>query len=121
MKTKTNSLPLLTFLGGAIGSVLRFEISQVLPQSIWLWIVNILGALVLGFINTNKSFAKPNLQAFWGTGFAGGFTTLSSLITFTLLINEAVGGVLYLAQQIGVGVAVYWLGRFLGGERKWSK
>ena len=116
MKSK---LLLLTFLGGALGSVLRYEISLNFTQAVWLWIVNLLGSLVLGFIQAHPRFNAASLQSFWGTGFAGGFTTLSSLITFGLLAGSP--DHFYIAQQIGVGVAVYWLGRILGGERKWSK
>mgnify|MGYP000090005007 FL=1 len=110
-------LLLLTFLGGAIGSVLRYAISLGLSLPIWLWVVNLLGALVLGFVQVNKRFSSAETQSLIATGFAGGFTTLSSLITFGMLGNDP--NFFYLAQQIGAGVAVYWLGRILGGERSW--
>ena len=118
-KTNKPKLLLLTFLGGAIGSALRYGLVITLPQATWLWIVNILGALIFGFIQVNKRLAHSGWQSLLGTGFAGGFTTMSSLILFGLMGEDP--NFLYLAQQIGAGVAAYWLGRFLGGERSWSK
>lgn len=110
-------LVLYTFVGGAVGSVIRYAISLGLTLPVWLWAVNLLGALILGFVQVNKRFSSPEAQSLIATGFAGGFTTLSSLITFGMLGNDP--NFLYLAQQIGAGVAFYWLGRILGGERSW--
>jgi CrcB protein len=110
-------LLVFTFIGGAVGSVLRYGISLNLSLPIWLWTVNLFGALVLGFVQVNKRFSGSELQALVATGFAGGFTTMSSLITFGMLGNDP--NFIFLAQQIGAGVAVYWLGRILGGERSW--
>ena len=108
-----------TFLGGAIGSALRYEVSLLFPQSShWLWIVNLLGALVLGFVNAHPKFASERSQAFWGTGFAGGFTTLSALITFATLNLEV--QFVYVAIQVLVGLVAYFLGRILGGDRPWQ-
>jgi fluoride ion exporter CrcB/FEX len=107
-----------TFLGGAIGSALRYEVSLLVPQSVyWLWIVNLLGALVLGFINVHPKLANERSQAFWGTGFAGGFTTLSALVTFATLGVDV--QFVYVAIQVLVGLFAYFLGRILGGERPW--
>lgn len=108
-----------TFLGGAIGSALRYEVTLLVPQSSnWLWIVNLIGALVLGFVNLHPKFSSERSQAFWGTGFAGGFTTLSALITFATLNREV--QFVYVAIQVLVGLVAYFLGRILGGDRPWQ-
>ena len=115
MKTK---LLLLTFVGGAFGSLLRYLISLSIPSlPAWLWVVNLLGAFVLGFVQVSKRFANAESQSLIATGFAGGFTTMSSLVTFAMLGNDP--NFLIFVQQIGVGVAVYWIGRIVGGERDW--
>ena len=111
-------LLLLTFWGGAIGSALRYAATLGLDQVIWLSLVNLLGAAFLGFIHVNQRFSKETSQSFWGTGVAGGFTTLSGLITFVTLGNDP--NCYYAAVQILIGIMVYWLGRILGGERPWS-
>lgn len=74
--------------------------------------------MLLGYVQVNRAFSSKASQSFWATGFAGGFTTLSGLITF-----ESFGGdntFTYLAAQVAIGVVVYWVGRILGGERPWS-
>lgn len=110
----------LTFLGGAFGSTLRYSVTLVAPHpAAWLWIVNLLGALALGFIHTNPRFDSAEKSSFWGTGFAGGFTTMSSLIAYVMLGVELT--VFYLFLQIFTGVLTYWLGRVIGGERSWSR
>lgn len=111
---------LLTFLGGAVGSALRFVISSSAEDNATgLWIVNLAGALVLGFVHVSSLTKSPRTQALLGTGFAGGFTTVSGLFTFAQLTPQGSYGVL--ATQIFVGILAYWLGRILGGERTWSK
>ena len=80
----------LIFLGGGLGSVLRFLISQYISIKIesgipWgTFVVNILGSLLLGAII--GFFHKMNLSSsqyvvFFTIGFCGGFTTFS---TFTM-------------------------------------
>jgi fluoride ion exporter CrcB/FEX len=89
-----------------------------LQQAFWLLLVNLIGAAFLGFIQVNKRFSSEASQSFWGTGVAGGFTTLSGLITFATLGNDP--NFYYAAVQIILGILVYWIGRILGGERPWS-
>ena len=117
MKAK---LILLAFLGGAIGSALRYQISiSFASQATSLWIVNLVGALALGWIHTARFTKTENLQALLGTGFAGGFTTVSGLLPFALLTPNV--SYLYVVLQVFLGVLVYWLGRILGGDRAWLK
>jgi CrcB protein len=68
----------LVALGGVIGSLLRWQFIEALPSlSIGVFIVNQLGVLVAGFV-AYRSNATAKQRLFWITGFAGGFTTLSS-------------------------------------------
>lgn len=110
----------LTFVGGAVGSALRYLISASADsQSAALWIVNLLGALVLGYVQSSPRFKAASLQALLGTGFAGGFTTVSGLMIFAILTPYGMWSVVTL--QVVLGILVYWLGRSIGGERRWSK
>jgi fluoride ion exporter CrcB/FEX len=93
--------------------------SSVGDNATGLWIVNLTGALVLGFLHVSSLTKSPRAQALLGTGFAGGFTTVSGLFTFAQLTPQGSYGVL--ATQIFVGILAYWLGRILGGERAWLK
>jgi fluoride ion exporter CrcB/FEX len=107
----------LAFLGGAFGSLARYALSLSFDQGVWLWLANILGALLLGLVHTHQKLKSPSLQNLLGTGFAGGFTTLSSLITFASLEGDT--ALLQMIAQIGVGLFAYALGRNLGGDRRW--
>ena len=70
---------MLVALGGILGSILRWQFIEALPTlSIGVFVVNQLGVLVAGFV-AYRMTPTPRQKLFWITGFAGGFTTLSSL------------------------------------------
>jgi CrcB protein len=70
---------LLVAIGGVAGSLLRWQLIEAMPSlSLGVFIVNQLGVLVAGIVAYRIS-ATPSQKLFWITGFAGGFTTLSSL------------------------------------------
>ncbi len=77
---------LFVFIGGGIGSVLRYAISkwlntseQTLPYGTF--IVNIFGSLLIGIIlgmAAKNETLSANQSLLLATGFCGGFTTFSS-------------------------------------------
>lgn len=77
---------LLVFLGGGLGSILRYLISITLnnsSQSIpyGTFLVNFTGSLILGILfglSIKSGYVNNNLLLLLGTGFCGGFTTFSS-------------------------------------------
>lgn len=77
---------LLVFLGGGIGSVLRFFISKTYNnhfQNFFLgtFLVNIIGCLLIGFIlgiSLKGNYLSQNQTLLLSTGFCGGFTTFSA-------------------------------------------
>ncbi len=71
-------------LGGIIGSLLRWQISETIPNSpaIAIFIVNQLGVGVAAFVAYRTS-ASELRKLFLITGFAGGFTTFSALAVLT--------------------------------------
>ena len=83
----------LVFLGGAIGSMLRHVLHDYIagffefPQSeiIALSVVNLLGSYFLGLVTRHPLFFGNMRQAFFGTGFAGGFTTMSAVTMFIVV------------------------------------
>jgi len=78
---------LLVFIGGGMGSILRYIISKALNKSdsffpYGTFTANILGSLIIGFILglliKNQSVLSPNQSLLLVTGFCGGFTTFST-------------------------------------------
>ncbi len=81
------------FLGGAIGSMLRHVLHDYIagffefPRSeiISLSVVNLLGSYFLGLVIRHPLFFGDLRQAFFGTGIAGGFTTMSAVTMFIVV------------------------------------
>lgn len=70
---------LAVFLGGAIGTSLRYLIILSSPAETVLWTVNIIGSFIMGALQAyylQKS--APGWKLFWTTGILGSFTTFSS-------------------------------------------
>lgn len=113
------------FLGGAAGSIARFSVFLAVEQAgvpnllmelLATSIVNLAGAAFLGFVQSAGFKASEKAKAFWGTGFAGGFTTMSGLALITagsdLGLSE-IGYLYWLAVllQFVLGILAYWLTR----------
>lgn len=77
---------LIVFLGGGIGSVLRYWISKSLNPYfsnffLGTFTVNVLGCLLIGFImglSLKTNILSPTQILLLVTGFCGGFTTFSA-------------------------------------------
>jgi CrcB protein len=76
-------LPIIwVFLGGAAGSTSRWLLGEVVSNGVLvLLIVNVLGTSLAGWVGYRESSTTIQ-RLFWITGFAGGFTTFSSLAYF---------------------------------------
>ena len=69
-----------------------------------MFIVNQLGVLIAGYLAYRLS-ASEDQKLFWITGFAGGFTTLSSL-AFILHGSNLVSGLIYAALSFMCSFAI---------------
>ena len=104
------------FLGGGIGSVLRWLICCKVNSHWGTMIVNILGAFLIGCAYTyfQKHLAdNTNLKLFIMTGLLGGFTTFSTyLLNFSTLISENnyTEAFSYLLLSIVIGLIALVLG-----------
>jgi len=105
----------LVFAGGAIGSLVRGFITAFGADLLSTLIVNVLGAAILGLIQHAPHFEGASKQAFFATGFCGGFTTLSGIAVFAVLGQSTLMVTIgYVALTVVASVAAYALWAYLG-------
>lgn len=106
----------LTFLGGAIGTLLRYLLTIFISNIPGVLLANLLGAFAIGWFNADDRFNTDERKAFWSIGVAGGFTTMSGLasimvvLSFDTLYKLGMMAYAYGAVFFGVGLLFYWLG-----------
>ena len=110
------------FLGGALGAVTRGFITEFGSDPLEIFIANMVGAFILALSMTVPALATPERQAFLGSGFAGGFTTLSGVAIIAVLgkLSPDVAAE-YIALTIGFGLVAYWMGDIVGRRIKQAK
>lgn len=118
---------LLVFVGGALGTTVRYLISGAVPPVYGLPLatfgINVVGAFVLGWLLEALALRGPDegrrrsVRLFVGTGILGGFTTYSAFAVDTdgLIVAQNVGGsILYAVATIAVGALASLAGIALG-------
>ncbi|UWX55815.1 fluoride efflux transporter CrcB [Maribacter litopenaei] len=112
---------LLIFLGGGIGSFLRYIISKSLNTYypnfyLGTFLVNILGCFIIGIligISIKNNYLSENLILFLATGFCGGFTTFSTFaLESHILFKEH--SILYMSVYLGLSIIIGILAIALG-------
>ena len=112
---------LLVFLGGGLGSVLRFLIGRQLnmesPSFPWgTFTVNLIGSLLIGLVFgwiLEKSKIPENTLLFLVAGFCGGFTTFSAFAQEGLsLLRSGNTGLfsIYVFSSLFAGLFCVWIG-----------
>ena len=115
---------LLVFVGGGVGSVLRYVVSKFIktPHSGFPWStfsVNVLGSLLIGIlmgIALKNSSLSENQTLLLITGFCGGFTTFSAFAyenQIFLKEGDLTSFFIYTLGSIGLGLAAVFLGLFI--------
>ena len=104
---------ILVICGAAIGAPARFAIDQYIrkftSKPFGIFLVNIIGSFIFGL--TMKSSINSN--AFFVIGFAGAFTTWSTLMLDFFLAYELKRyreAAINLSASIGLGLCAAWLG-----------
>jgi fluoride exporter len=103
------------FVGGAIGALARYALSRVLPHDpgAWPWatfVVNIAGALALGYLTTRLQERLPPTayrRPLLGTGLCGALTTFSTMqVELLQMLDHGEDGLAagYAAASIAAGV-----------------
>jgi fluoride exporter len=115
---------LLVFIGGGIGSVLRYLVGTFLktPASGFPWgtfSVNVLGSLIIGIlmgISLKNSSLSENQTLLLITGLCGGFTTFSAFAyenQVFLKEGDFTSFLIYTLGSIGMGLTAVFLGLFI--------
>jgi CrcB protein len=116
---------LLVFIGGGLGSTLRYIIGKYMnsSQALIPWgtfTVNIIGSLligiILGFAAKNYSLTQSQMLLFV-VGFCGGFTTFSTFAfqNATFLKNgDLTQFALYTIGTFAIGILAVFAGLFIG-------
>ncbi|QNJ96779.1 fluoride efflux transporter CrcB [Constantimarinum furrinae] len=116
---------LLVFLGGGLGSALRFGVMKIMstPANAFPYgtlSVNILGSLIIGILLGVLVKGNPtseNMTVLLVAGFCGGFTTFSAfaLENYQFLKNgDLLNFSLYTGGSILLGLLAVFLGIWLG-------
>ena len=116
------SILLSIFLGGGVGALLRFIISEKTNRlflssfPFGTIVVNVLGAFLMGLVVSyfaDKVNVSQNIKMFLTIGFLGGFTTFSTfnLDFYQLFSNgEILASLLYLFVTFTFTVIAFYLG-----------
>lgn len=115
---------LLVFLGGGIGSTLRYWIGNLFNSSengipYGTFIANILGSLLIGIIlglALKQNSLSQNTVLFLATGFCGGFTTFSAFAYENHLFLKSGDFTTFALYTIGsfiIGFAAVFFGMWL--------
>lgn len=115
---------LLVFLGGGLGSTLRYVVGKFMSNTplgfpYGTFTVNVLGSLfigvILGLVAKNNSISE-NTMLFLATGFCGGFTTFSTFAyeNHELLKNGDYGILgLYTVGSFALGLLAVFFGMWV--------
>ncbi len=115
---------LLVFLGGGIGSCLRYLIGKYTSQNFNTYILgtftaNLLGCLIIGFvlgITLRGNYLSQNQALLLTAGFCGGFTTFSTFAAENhnlLKSGDLVQFSVYTIASVVLGIAAVALGYWL--------
>ena len=112
-------------LGGGLGSLARFGVSQLFsstPAAYEILGINLLGSFIMGAVMPWSLAHGQRGRLFFGVGVLGGFTTFSTFVLdMALLLNSHgyISAFSYGVGGLGFGLAACWMGAVC--MRAWLK
>ncbi|WP_353856257.1 fluoride efflux transporter CrcB [Bacillus sp. Bos-x628] len=115
---------LAVFIGGFIGTLCRYELSQTVLSQTFPYatlIENVLGSLFLGLVTGSFMFQQKKrfVYPLIGTGFCGGFTTMSTFSKETVFLLQAgqfTSSMMYILLSVFAGVAAALTGLIIAQQ-----
>ena len=106
---------LLVFLGGGIGSVGRYFLSNIFSSIVGIYsiaVINIVGSFLIGILYSYVSQKYSNLSYFLLIGLLGGFTTFStfSIDILNLASESSQLALRYLVLSVGGSLLAAYVG-----------
>lgn len=115
--------PVLVFLGGGTGAVLRWALGLVVPGPYGTVAINIVGSFVLAFLTHPAIGMSERMRLLVGVGLLGGFTTYSTFNLYLLEAGRGRDGAAFVAQLLGTvvgaliaGLAGWYLAGAIAGD-----
>jgi fluoride exporter len=117
---------LYVFLGGGLGSLLRYWLSGIIPRyagsqfPYGILVVNIVGCFFIGFLMTameDRFILNPAVRIFLTVGILGGFTTFSTFSYETIAMfrdSEFLKAGLYVGMSVSFGLGATQAGSYIG-------
>lgn len=112
----------LVAVGGALGSLARWGLDELVARPAATLIANVSGCLVLGLLSGWLLVHRPRLRRFAGIGVLGGFTTFSThLLDGRELIagGDGVAAAAYVVATLGLCLAAAAGGLVVG--HRWER
>ena len=113
---------LLVFIGGGIGTLLRFGsnlfINNYAHSQIGTLVINVLGSFLFGLVVALGEDKSDYFNLFLLTGLLGGFTTFSqfSYDVITLQNNDSLSSILYILSSVLLSISMAILGVYLANR-----
>ncbi|MEM1379180.1 MAG: CrcB family protein [Pseudomonadota bacterium] len=104
---------LVTAAGGALGASVRFAVlSFAVPGALGIFVLNVLGALLLGIVLTVFEDRNGLVTLFLGTGLLGALTTFSTFASdaVRLLQTAPIASCAYVIGSVTCALAAFYVG-----------
>lgn len=113
---RTTCLPTwaLVFVGGCLGTFVRWAVGLAVSSLVAVAVVNLVGAFCLGMLYARTR--RTEFRLLLGTGFLGAFTTYGGMAV--LAVRSGPVGVVWATVLVAAGAAAAWAGQLCGARRE---